>query len=65
MKGVLAESLGKDSNDPVFTLLESMVETGKNVNSVNCDDLVVDEEGDTSVASVEDQLRKEMTVYEV
>ena len=43
-----------------------MVDTGKNVGtSGNCEDLVVDEEGERSVASVEDQLRKEMTVYEV
>ena len=31
----------------------------------SCEDLPGDEEGDRSVASVEDQLRKEMTVYEV
>lgn len=44
-----------------------MIDTGKNTaNDGNCEDLIVgDEEGESSVASVEDQLRKEMTVYEV
>lgn len=44
-----------------------MVDTGKNGgNNGSIEDLVVgDEEGESSVASVEDQLRKEMTVYEV
>lgn len=66
MKGVLAESLGEDSNVNVFTLMEGMVDTGKNVGSSGaCEDLVADDEGERSVASVEDQLRKEMTVYEV
>ncbi|GMN41892.1 hypothetical protein TIFTF001_011113 [Ficus carica] len=64
-KGVLAESLGEDSNDNVFTLMEGMVDTGKNVGSSGaCEDLVADDDGERSVASVEDQLRKEMTVYE-
>lgn len=66
LKGVLAESLGEDSNDNVFTLMEGMVDTGKNVGSSGaCEDLVADDEGERSMASVEDQLRKEMTVYEV
>ena len=44
-----------------------MIDAGKNTaNDGNCEDLIVgDEEGESSVASVEDQLRKEMTVYEV
>ena len=43
-----------------------MVDTGKNVGSSGaCEDLVADDEGERSAASVEDQLRKEMTVYEV
>ena len=44
-----------------------MVDTIKNnVNSGNCEELLAgDEEAERSVASVEDQLRKEMTVYEV
>lgn len=65
LKGVLAESIGEDNNH-VFTLMEGMVDSSKNVgNSGNCEELVADDEGEKSVASVEDQLRKEMTVYEV
>ena len=46
--------------------MEGVGDTGKSAgNSGNCEDLVADEEGERSVASVEDQLRKEMTVYEV
>lgn len=46
--------------------MEGMVDTGKNGgNNGSIEDLVVgDEEGESSVASVEDQLCKEMTVYE-
>lgn len=66
LKGVIAETLGADSNDHVFTLMEGVGDTGKSAgNSGNCEDLVGEEEGDRTVASVEDQLRKEMTVYEV
>ncbi|KAB1208114.1 Anaphase-promoting complex subunit 2 [Morella rubra] len=65
-KGIIAESLGEDSIDHVFTLMEGMVESSKNgLNSGSCEELLVgDEEGETSVASIEGQLRKEMTVYE-
>ncbi|KAK7824022.1 anaphase-promoting complex subunit 2 [Quercus suber] len=65
-KGILAESLGADSNDHVFTLMEGMVETNKNGgNSGSCEEILVgDDEGERSVASVEDQIRKEMTIYE-
>ncbi|XP_004301508.1 PREDICTED: anaphase-promoting complex subunit 2-like [Fragaria vesca subsp. vesca] len=65
-KGILAESIGEDSDDHVFTLMEGMIDAGKNTaNDGNCEDLTAgDEEGESSVASVEDQLRKEMTVYE-
>lgn len=43
-----------------------MIDSGKTViSSGNCEDLAADEDGDRSVATVEDQLRKEMTVYEV
>ncbi|KAG2707114.1 hypothetical protein I3843_05G121300 [Carya illinoinensis] len=65
-KGILAESLGAESSDHVFTLMEGMVETGKNGgDSGSCEELLVgDEEGERSVASAEDQIRKEMTVYE-
>ncbi|CAM9002041.1 unnamed protein product [Rhodiola kirilowii] len=61
-KGILTESVGADSNDHVYTLVESMADTAKNSVSGG-DDLAVDE-GESSVASVEAQLRKEMTVYE-
>ncbi|KAL0336406.1 UNVERIFIED_CONTAM: Anaphase-promoting complex subunit [Sesamum radiatum] len=64
-KGILAESV-QESGDHKFTLVEALVESGKTgVNTGSCEELLVgDEEGETSVASVEDQLRKEMTVYE-
>lgn len=66
-QGILAESLGADSSDHVFTLMEGMIEASKNSgNSGSSEDLVAgDEEGERSVVSAEDQLRKEMTVYEV
>uniref|UniRef100_A0A5B7AKH4 Anaphase-promoting complex subunit 2 n=1 Tax=Davidia involucrata TaxID=16924 RepID=A0A5B7AKH4_DAVIN len=64
-KGILAESLGADSNDHIFTLVDGMADTKTGVNSGSCDELLVgDEDGERSVASVEDQLRKEMAVYE-
>lgn len=65
-KGILSESMGEDSSDHIFTLVDGMVETSKNgVNSANCEELLMgDDEGEKSVASVEDQLHKEMTVYE-
>ncbi|KAF5449594.1 hypothetical protein F2P56_030023 [Juglans regia] len=65
-KGILAESLGAESSDHVFTLMEGMVETSNNGgDSGSCEELLVgDEEGERSVASAEDQIRKEMTVYE-
>lgn len=64
-KGILAESV-QESGDHTFTLLEAMAESGKaGVSSGSSEELLVgDEDGDRSVASVEDQLRKEMTVYE-
>lgn len=47
--------------------MENMAETSKNGgNSGNTQELLGgDEEEERAVASVEDQLRKEMTVYEV
>lgn len=47
--------------------MDGMIETSKNSgNSGSSEDLVAgDEEGERSVVSAEDQLRKEMTVYEV
>ncbi|KAL7091380.1 hypothetical protein ACP275_12G102100 [Erythranthe tilingii] len=64
-KGILAESVD-ESGDNKFSLVEAMVENGKNgVNSGGCDELLAgDDDGERSIASVEDQLRKEMTVYE-
>ncbi|KAL2559470.1 Anaphase-promoting complex subunit 2 [Forsythia ovata] len=61
-KGILAESVEADSSDHKFTLVDSG-KTGGNVGS--CEELLGgDEDGERSVASVEDQLHKEMTVYE-
>ena len=67
MQGILTESPGKDSNDHVFTLVEGIVDAGKNSgNAGSCEELLGgDEDGERSVASVEDQIRKEMTIYEV
>ncbi|KAH6798088.1 anaphase-promoting complex/cyclosome 2 [Perilla frutescens var. hirtella] len=64
-KGILAESV-QESGDHTFTLVEAMTENGKaGVSSGNSEELLAgDEDGERSVASVEDQLRKEMTVYE-
>ncbi|KAL5721545.1 anaphase-promoting complex subunit 2 [Ranunculus cassubicifolius] len=65
-KGVIAEAVGADSDNPIFTLVDSMVDSNnKNgVNNTSCEDLTADEEGETSVASLEEQLLAEMTVYE-
>ncbi|KAG5603980.1 hypothetical protein H5410_025472 [Solanum commersonii] len=65
-KGVLAESMGADSADHAFTLVEAMNDTGiSGTTDGGCEELLAGEEdGERSVASVEDQLRKEMTVYE-
>uniref|UniRef100_A0A7N0VMU8 Anaphase-promoting complex subunit 2 n=1 Tax=Kalanchoe fedtschenkoi TaxID=63787 RepID=A0A7N0VMU8_KALFE len=61
-KGILTESVGADSNGHMYTLVESMADTGKN--GVSGGEDLAAEEGESSVASVEEQLRKEMTVYE-
>ncbi|XP_010523470.1 PREDICTED: anaphase-promoting complex subunit 2 [Tarenaya hassleriana] len=58
-KGVVMESQGTESNGNVFTLVEAITDAGK-----NDEELAGDEDGERSVASVEDQLRKEMTIYE-
>ncbi|RDX79028.1 Anaphase-promoting complex subunit 2, partial [Mucuna pruriens] len=65
-KGIIAESQGTDSSDHVYTIVENMVETNKNGGSTGCTQELLggDEEEERSVASVENQLRKEMTVYE-
>ncbi|KAL6513924.1 anaphase-promoting complex subunit 2 [Orobanche hederae] len=64
-KGILAESI-EDSSTHRFTLVESLAESGKTrVDSGSCEELLLgDEDGERSIAYVEDQLRKEMTVYE-
>lgn len=64
-KGILAESMGEDADDHVFSLMES-VESGRSgiPGAVNDELLMGDEDADRSVASVEDQLHKEMTIYE-
>ncbi|CDY30292.1 BnaC04g32030D [Brassica napus] len=54
-KGVLRES-----NANVFTLVESMADSGKNESE---ELLASDEESERSIAYVEDQLRKETTIY--
>ncbi|CAN1321476.1 Anaphase-promoting complex subunit 2 [Linum perenne] len=65
--GIVAESLGTEPNDNVYTLVEGNADAGKNAGvSGTCEELLPgDDEGESSVASAEDQLRKEMTVYEV
>ncbi|XP_057950012.1 anaphase-promoting complex subunit 2 isoform X2 [Malania oleifera] len=65
-KGIVAESLGADSSNHIFTLVDGMIDANKNVaNDASCEELLAgDEERERSVASVEDQLHKEMTVYE-
>ncbi|KAJ4972980.1 hypothetical protein NE237_006154 [Protea cynaroides] len=65
-KGILAESGVAESDDKIFTLVDGMVDTNKNgINSGACEELLMGEdETDISVASVEEQLLKEMTVYE-
>lgn len=66
-QGVVAESSGGDSSDHVYTIMESMVETKKGDSSGITQELLGggDEEEDRAVASIENQLRKEMSIYEV
>ena len=52
----------RETNGNVYTLVESMTDSGKNESE---ELLGGDEESERSIASVEDQLRKEMTIYEV
>ncbi|CAI9096563.1 OLC1v1032742C1 [Oldenlandia corymbosa var. corymbosa] len=65
-KGVLSESADADANKHIFSLVEGVNDNGKTAsNSGIREELMVgDDEGERAVASVEDQLRKEMTVYE-
>ncbi|XP_040378960.1 anaphase-promoting complex subunit 2 [Oryza brachyantha] len=65
-KGVLTESVGPDADDHTFTIVDSTSDFNKN-STVNqlCERFQMnEEEGESSIASVEEQLRKEMTVYQ-
>ncbi|KAK9060125.1 hypothetical protein SSX86_020829 [Deinandra increscens subsp. villosa] len=61
-KGIVAESAGGDSNDHLYTLVDDMADGGKSI--TNNEVSMADDDAETSVASVEDQLRQEMAVYE-
>ncbi|CAA6665214.1 unnamed protein product [Spirodela intermedia] len=65
-KGILVESPGSDSYDHIYTVVDEMSETNRNgLAKGTLEDLSAnDEEGEGSLASVEEQLRKEMTIYE-
>lgn len=67
MQGVLTESAGPDADDRTFTVVDSMSDVNKDsiVNERMAEYQMTEEEGESSVASVEEQLKKEMTVYEV
>lgn len=64
-KGILAESGGEDTTEHIFLLIEGADSSRSGIHGGSNDELLLgDEDGDRSVASVEDQLLKEMTVYE-
>ncbi|PNT61322.1 hypothetical protein BRADI_5g13780v3 [Brachypodium distachyon] len=65
-KGVLTESVGPDADDHIFTVVDSMSDVNKNsIVNESCEAFqMTEDEGESSVASVEEQLKKEMTVYE-
>ncbi|KAK9750744.1 hypothetical protein RND81_02G218500 [Saponaria officinalis] len=64
-KGIVAETVGGEADNHIFSLVEGADPNGSGINGSSNDELLMgDEDGSTSVASVEDQLRKEMTVYE-
>lgn len=65
-KGIIAESIGAESDDHIFTVIDDMINSNRNsITNGSCEELLAaDEEGERSVASAEEQLRKEMTVYE-
>ena len=65
-QGVLTESAGEDATDHMFSLIEGADSNRAGIHGGKNDELLMgDEDGDTSVATVEDQLHKEMAVYEV
>lgn len=59
--------MGSKYGERTYTLLEAAADAGNNgVNNDSGEEFIAgDEDGEGMVASVEDQLRKEMTVYEV
>ncbi|KAL0907306.1 hypothetical protein M5K25_021706 [Dendrobium thyrsiflorum] len=61
-KGVITDSGGADSSDHVFTLVDDLTDTNRNGISNEIEGM--DEEGESSVASVEEQLQKEMAIYQ-
>ncbi|KAJ1271596.1 hypothetical protein BS78_06G139500 [Paspalum vaginatum] len=65
-KGVLTESEGPGADDRTFTVVESMSDVNKNsiANERLAEYQMTEDEGESSVASVEEQLRREMAVYE-
>ncbi|KAK4771956.1 hypothetical protein SAY86_013731 [Trapa natans] len=66
IKGIIAETMDQEGEGHIYTLLEGSGDSTKNGgDGGSCEELLaVDDEGEGSVASVEDQLRKEMTIYE-
>uniref|UniRef100_A0A1D1ZE48 Anaphase-promoting complex subunit 2 n=1 Tax=Anthurium amnicola TaxID=1678845 RepID=A0A1D1ZE48_9ARAE len=65
-KGILVESPGPEGDDHIFTVVDEMTDTNRNgLGRGAFEELsMADEEGERTVASVEEQLRKEMTIYE-
>ncbi|XP_056691866.1 anaphase-promoting complex subunit 2-like [Spinacia oleracea] len=64
-KGILSESLGEDTNYHICSLMEGADSSRTGIHGGSNDEhLMGDEDGDRSLASVEDQLHKEMTFYE-
>lgn len=66
-QGIVTESGGADVDDHIFTIVDNVSDTNKNSSTNENSEgfLMTEEESESSVASVEEQLRKEMTVYEV
>ncbi|KAF6136492.1 hypothetical protein GIB67_035051 [Kingdonia uniflora] len=60
-QGIISESLGKESDSQIFALVDGMT-SGNGVNSESCEDLLAADE-EEAVASIEEQLLKEMTIY--
>ncbi|PKA53427.1 Anaphase-promoting complex subunit 2 [Apostasia shenzhenica] len=60
-KGVIFESGQAESSDHVFTLVDDITDSNRNGIAHETDGM--DEEGERTVSSVEEELQKEMTVY--